>query len=69
MKEFEGKIIKSISGCEIDSDRIIISFEDGSDIKMYHEQDCCESVYVENVQGEPSKHIGAIFYSIDEKSN
>ena len=69
MKELNGKKILNITGCEFDSVGMYINFTDGSSIHFYHEQDCCESVYIEDVVGNPESHIGAILYGIDEKSN
>lgn len=49
-KELIGKIIKSIK--RIDNSEIIFTFLDGESWIMYHQQDCCEQVYIESVQGD-----------------
>lgn len=69
MEELVGRTIKSIDGCTVGSDNILITFEDDSTIEFYHSQDCCECVDVEDVVGNPEKHIGATLYGIDVKSN
>ena len=51
VNELVGKTIVDIKGCEDDSERIIFTCSDGSIYVMYHEQDCCESVSVEDVYG------------------
>jgi hypothetical protein len=69
LKDLSGKKIKSITGCEVDSGSFIITFDDGTWVEFCHNQDCCERVSIEDVVGDPENHIGAILYSIDEKSN
>lgn len=46
-----GHIFTKITGMEKDSDEILFHREDGVILKMYHKQDCCESVSVEDVVG------------------
>lgn len=67
MKDINGKIIKSIDGLEKGSEVVSINFMDGSSLIQVHEQDCCESVEVEQVDGDASKHIGATVYELIEK--
>ena len=51
INELVGKTIVNIKGCEDDSEQIIFTCSDGSIYVMYHEQDCCEDVRVEDVYG------------------
>lgn len=53
-----GKTIVAIDGAEADSEAIIFLCNDGSRYVMYHEQDCCESVTVNDVCGDISQLIG-----------
>lgn len=46
-----GKTIVKIEGAEAGSDEIRFTTQDGGIFRMYHEQDCCESVDVEDVIG------------------
>ena len=48
----KGKIITRIAGLEKDSDSVLFYCLDGSVYEMYHEQDCCESVTIEDVCGD-----------------
>lgn len=48
----KGKIITKITGLEKDNDSVIFICLDGSVYKMYHAQDCCESVSIEDVCGD-----------------
>jgi len=66
-RNFTGKYIKDIKGLEVDSDYILIEFEDGTYIKFYHDQDCCEFVRITQVDNDVSRHIGAMFLRINEK--
>jgi hypothetical protein len=59
--------IESIVGLEQDSGEVVITFEDGSYIKQYHELDCCETVEVAQVDGTVAKHVGATAISLEEK--
>jgi hypothetical protein len=54
MKEIEilkGKLLSSIS-ISRDNDEIIFTVNDGTRFKMYHEQDCCESVSIDDINGD-----------------
>lgn len=51
ISELVGKTITSIRGMKKDNDMITFICNDGSEYVMYHEQDCCESVYIEDVCG------------------
>lgn len=48
----KGKTITKIEGLEIDSDNIFFETSDGSRYHMYHPQDCCESVLIDDVCGD-----------------
>lgn len=51
-----GKTIVSIDG--LDSDHVVIKTECGKTYRMQHFQDCCESVSLKEVLGNPSDIIG-----------
>lgn len=51
-EELLGKTIIDICGAEPKSEHIAIICDDGSKYLMYHEQDCCESVDVEDICGD-----------------
>ena len=50
--ECVGKTIVEIRGAKKDSDHISFLFSDGSCFKMYHPQECCETVEVEDICGD-----------------
>ena len=66
-EELFAKQIKSITGLEEHSEKVTITFEGGSYIEQYHDQDCCESVTINQVDGNPDKFIGAIAHELIEK--
>lgn len=68
-KELVGKTIKSIKGLEKDSEEVIFECMDGSKYKMYHEQDCCESVEIEDVYGDVEDLIGEEILIAEESTN
>lgn len=51
-KELLGKTIVEIDGANEDSDVIVFLCGDGSKYMMHHEQDCCESVRVNDICGD-----------------
>lgn len=67
--ELLGKTIASIEGMEVD-DNDVITFitDDGNEYKMYHAQDCCESVYIESVVGDVQDLIGEPILVAEEVS-
>ena len=61
-----GKTIKDIQGLKKDSDYVRISFTDGSYLSMYHKQDCCESVTLEDFDNDVQSLIGGDIIRIEE---
>lgn len=57
VSELKGKTVVRISvekvdeDGDLDNDRIIFLCSDGSEYLMQHEQDCCESVTIESIDG------------------
>lgn len=50
-EEIKFKIISEIIVTkDTGDDSIVIKFEDGSYIRMYHEQECCEAVWIEDIE-------------------
>lgn len=47
-----GKTIAMIVGLEAGSDKVVFDCSDGSRFRMMHDQDCCESVEVNEVIGD-----------------
>lgn len=66
IKELLGKVIKSI---EKDDDEVKFICDDGTKYLMYHYQDCCEDVYLEDVCGDIDDLIGSPITMAEEISN
>jgi hypothetical protein len=58
MEELLGKKIIKIDVNKSDSDEIIFHLSNGAIYKQYHDQDCCESVSIEDINGDLNDLIG-----------
>jgi hypothetical protein len=62
-----GKIIKDIKTDEVE----FITFEctDGEVYKMYHSQDCCESVLIDEIHGDLKELVGSLVLFAEETTD
>lgn len=67
--ELTGKTLVDISGAEKGSDEILFTCSDGTRYLMYHEQDCCESVSIEDVCGDISRLLNTTIIKAEDISN
>lgn len=65
----KGKTITSIYGAVKGSDEIIFNCSDGSQYRLLHYQDCCESVEIEDICGDINDLIGSPILIADEVEN
>ena len=63
IKDLIGKIITKIEASE---DEIIFTSKCGNTYKMYHEQDCCENVTIEDIIGDLKDLIGTPILKADD---
>lgn len=64
-----GKTLTKIEGGEKGSDEMLFTCADGTVFRMFHEQDCCEGVYVEDVCGDLSDLIGSPIVFAEESTS
>ena len=69
IKELLGKTIVKIKGAEKDNDEIIFVCLDKSKYVMYHEQDCSETVFIEDVCGDVKNLVGSPILLAEETTN
>jgi hypothetical protein len=62
-----GKTMKSVE--KIDDSEIVFTTVDDEQFKLYHSQDCCESVYIESVVGDLQNLVGAPILLAEESSS
>jgi len=64
--ELIGKVITDIDNSY---DEITFTLSDGAMYKMYHQQDCCESVVIEDINGDLNDLIGSPILTASEDTN
>ena len=65
----KGATMKSIEGMKDSSDEVMFVCEDGRKFRMYHEQDCCESVALYDVAGDVDDLLGSPLLMAEVVSN
>lgn len=68
IEELLGRVVKEIVGKEGD-DELILKTEDGKKFSMWHQQDCCEYVRLEQVDGNLEDLIGYPILQAEESTN
>ena len=63
VSDLVGRVVTHI---DIADDEMRITCEDGSQFLFYHEQDCCENVYICGVDGDPQALVGYQLLMVDE---
>ena len=66
MNEFVGNTIIKIDRSE---DELQFTFSNGMELKMYHEQDCCESVTIEDICGDLDDLLNSPVTVAEERTN
>lgn len=69
--EIEQLIGKTLTAVEKNerNNEIIFTVDDGTKYKMYHYQDCCEDVYIEDIIGDLEDLVGTPILRAEEVSN
>lgn len=64
-----GLTVTKIDGCSDGSEEVRIETVEGRAFRMYHYQDCCETVYLHDVAGDPQDLIGSPLLMAECASN
>jgi len=67
-EELKGKVIKNISVSNCKTEVYFID-STGQKYKMYHEQDCCEDVYLDEIHGDLADIVGTPIIEAKTSSN
>lgn len=69
--DFEGLKGKILAAVELgsDNDKVLFTLDNEKQYKLYHSQDCCESVEVESVVGDLADLIGSPLLQAEEVSS
>lgn len=65
----QGQTLTKIDVVRGDEDSITFHAADGKQYRMYHDQDCCESVTIEDICGDTDNLIGEPLLVADERTN
>jgi hypothetical protein len=65
VEELKGQVLSRV---ENSGDQVVFETVNGDVYRMYHEQDCCESVYLEDVVGDLQDLVGSEILIAEESS-
>lgn len=66
-ESLNGKTLVSVTG-QVGDDRMVFTCDDDTVFELYHDQDCCESVQIEDICGDLSDLVGEVL-TAEEVSN
>lgn len=69
IEQLIGKTLTDIVGLHRNSDRVQFTADDGKEYCMFHDQDCCESVSIEDVCGNEADLLGTPIVEASERTS
>ena len=69
VKHFNELIGRTLYKAEADGEELTLYLSDTNYVKFYHSQDCCESVYIEDICGDLNDLVGAPLLIAEEVSD
>ena len=67
IKELLGKVLVDV--VNVDNYELIFICDNGDKYKLYHEQHCCEEVYIDDINGDLKDLIGSPILMAEEHSS
>jgi hypothetical protein len=67
IKDLIGKTLTRVEN--IENAEIVFTVDDGSKFKLYHNQDCCETVTVNDIAGDPNDLVGSPITKAEESTS
>lgn len=68
MAELKDLLGKTMTSVENKGDELVFTTTEGKSYKLYHSQDCCESVSIESVVGDLADLVGAPLLMAEEST-
>ena len=64
-----GLELSSVDGGGVGDSEVMLTFKDGEKVNLFHRQDCCEHVSINDVDGDIQDLVGGIVVEFEEVSN
>ena len=69
VKSFEDLLGRTLYKVKADNEELTLYLSETNYVRFYHQQDCCESVYIESIVGDLEDLVGAPLLMAEEVSN
>jgi hypothetical protein len=69
VRKFEDLLGRILYRAEADGEELTLYLSDTNYVRFYHSQDCCESVYIEDICGDLNDLVGAPLLEAEEVSS
>lgn len=70
MKNFNDLLGKTLRSADnVNGEELIFTLDDGTQCKLYHDQNCCENVSIEDINGDLNDLVGVPLLMAEEASS